>query len=262
MSDQALSARGVWQRQVGRPRSEKEWQQSEGEGKWRAQGEWWNEDSREGGRERLNGTRSLGPLTTADGLAGSLQVDIGLLDVRFRGKTLRVEIGSCSFQWEKGRTSRAAYDRITRGSPPAPVESVLCTSRGAVQETRAVDSCKRSCTVADLTELPSPSQGQRLSLHGRANQDSGTALGSCKIVEALDALCPQLGHFRQRRVCSRASVNQARANQRVCFQSDLCAAASHRPDLPHFRVSTRKFAKHRLSPSRPRRPTGFRGPLP
>lgn len=46
-------------------------------------------------------TRSVLRQRLADWL-DRLQVDIGLLDVRFRGKTLRVEIGSCSFQWKRG----------------------------------------------------------------------------------------------------------------------------------------------------------------
>ena len=50
-------------------------------------------------------------------LDGELRADIGLLDVRFRGKTLRVKTGELrSFQWGKGEGQR---DTITSGDPTA-----------------------------------------------------------------------------------------------------------------------------------------------
>jgi len=188
-------------------------------------------------------TRSVLRRRLADWL-DRLQVDIGLLDVRFRGKTLRVEIGGCSFQWEKWRSSRAAYDRITRGNPSAPGESVLCKSRGAVQETRDVDSCKRSSTVADLTELPSPSQGQRLSLHDRQIKTRAPPSAAARSWRHSTRCVHSLAKFKNAEWVAEPQLIKLEQINASPLWGDLCTPASHRTGLPHLTVSTRKLAKH------------------
>jgi len=50
-------------------------------------------------------------------LGEELQVDIGLLDVRFRGKTLRVRTGSCLVPMEKRGGPRGIARREGTGYP-------------------------------------------------------------------------------------------------------------------------------------------------
>jgi len=151
----------------------------------------------------LNGTHSLGALTTGGRgsfLDEELRADIGeLLDVRFRGKTLRVKNGEPAHSnGERGRPE----DTITSGDPTASGESVL----GGGQPQRAEPGepaapCSRSESLFHANGAPYVliRRSWRDSRKGsdwrcqRANQDSSTARDSCMIVEALNAVCPQIG---------------------------------------------------------------------
>jgi hypothetical protein len=68
------------------------------------------------GCKGLNGIYSLRPQT---GAVGSLQADIGLLDVRFRGQTLRVKMGGHGSNEKRraiGRPCVKKSNALPRGS--------------------------------------------------------------------------------------------------------------------------------------------------
>jgi hypothetical protein len=146
----------------------------------------------EGRRELwLQGIEWHSPARSSDRLGlASCRPRLGCLTCVFVVKRYACKDGPAHSNGKRGGPG-VALDRITRGNPPAPGESVCAANLGVVQETSECTSCKPRSRLADSTKLPEPA----IALHSGQITSRAPPTAPARSWRPLYAVCPQIGRI-------------------------------------------------------------------